>query len=301
MKKTQRTTIPRAAAALLFLLAFAVCSSSAIAARGPRLPAPDGYVTDTAEMISPGLEAELETLIGSLDAKTTAQIAVVTVPTTEPDSIEQYAVDLFEKWGIGNKEKDNGVLLLLAPKNSGNRRVRIEVGYGLEGALNDAAAGRIIRDVMAPHCKADEFDRCVAAGAVAIISAVAGEYKYKLDKNMQLVPADGSTPPAAEPGAASGKTNGQPFRYDGTAASSRTGIPRTPAGIIKKLLSNIVGVIVVILMIILFITNPRLFFLLLLTSGRGGGWSGGDRGGFGGGFGGFGGGGSGGGGASGGW
>lgn len=281
-------------APLLLLCLFAASSCSSITKTSvPKYPSNDGYVTDTADIISPQLEDELETLITNLETKTTAQVAVVTVPSTKPESIEQYAVRLYEKWGIGEKSKDNGVLLLIAPGNE-SPRIRIEVGYGLEGAINDAWCGRVIRDVMAPHCEAGDMDRCVASGAIAIIGKAAGEYKYKLNESAQLVPADGAAPP---PDAQAGAPAGEPFRdISGEAQKS---IPTTPAGIVKKLMSNIVGVIVVIFMIILFITNPRLFFLLLFMRGGGGGWSSGDRGGFGGGFGGFGGGSSGGGGASG--
>jgi uncharacterized protein len=134
---------------------------------------PAGYVTDAAHVLSAETRAALETQLSVLDASTTEQIAVVTVPSLDGDYIEHYATQLFEKWGIGEAKKDTGVLLLLALKE---RELRIEVGYGLEGALPDSVADRIIREQMVPLLKEEDYDGAVQAGVASIIAAIQGEY-----------------------------------------------------------------------------------------------------------------------------
>ena len=101
---------------------------------------PTGYVNDFAEILSTETRASLEELLSSTDASTSAQVAVVTIKSLDGDTIENYAEKLFQEWGIGQKGKDNGVLLLVAVDD---RKVRIEVGYGLEGALTDAESSWI--------------------------------------------------------------------------------------------------------------------------------------------------------------
>jgi uncharacterized protein len=100
-------------------------------------------------------------------------VAVVTVSTIGDEYIEQYAVRLFEEWGVGSSEKDNGVLVLLAVQD---RKIRIEVGYGLEGALPDSVAQRIITNEMVPSLAAGDYDGAVLRGTEAIIEATRGEY-----------------------------------------------------------------------------------------------------------------------------
>jgi uncharacterized protein len=135
--------------------------------------APDNYIYDGAGIISDADRQTILQLISELDRKTTAQVAVVTVPTTEPDAIETFAVNLFAKWGIGRKGKDNGVLFLVA-KN--DHKMRIEVGYGLEGALPDAICNRIINAIVVPEFKQSNFSVGVLKGTAAIVSLVAKEY-----------------------------------------------------------------------------------------------------------------------------
>ncbi|MCK4463846.1 MAG: TPM domain-containing protein, partial [Candidatus Omnitrophica bacterium] len=100
-------------------------------------PPPRGYVNDFADILSNEYETKLNAFASELENKTTSQIAIVTIDSIKPYEIEDYAVRLFEKWGIGKKGKDNGVLILLALSD---RNLRIEVGYGLEGAIPDAIA-----------------------------------------------------------------------------------------------------------------------------------------------------------------
>jgi uncharacterized protein len=117
-------------------------------------PSSVGYVNDFANMLSPGDVARLNSEITAIENATTVEIAIVTVDSLQGVSVEEYAVKLFEKWGIGKKEKDNGLLILVS-KN--DREYRIETGYGLEGTINAARAGRIGRDILEPNFKKGEY------------------------------------------------------------------------------------------------------------------------------------------------
>ena len=160
------TALPRAlvAAALLF----AGWAASADVA----VPPLKARVTDITGTLSQQAVTQLEQRLAAFESKKGAQIAVLMVPTTQPESIEQYAVRAFEQWKPGRKGVDDGVLLVIA-KN--DRKLRIEVGYGLEGVLNDATAKRIISDDIVPHLKRGDFAAGVEAGVVRIISVVSGE------------------------------------------------------------------------------------------------------------------------------
>lgn len=108
---------------------------------------PTGYVNDFAGMLAPAEKTELENNLTELEKQTGAEVAVVTIKTLGDETIETYAVKLFEEWGIGKKGKDNGLLLLIAQDE---RKMRIEVGYGLEGDITDAQASWIIRNILTP-------------------------------------------------------------------------------------------------------------------------------------------------------
>ena len=136
-----------------------------------------GYVSDFAEMLNREDRLRIETVAAELEKKTTAQMAVVTISTTYPETIEGYGVKLFEQWGIGQKDKDNGVLLLVAHND---RKVRIEVGYGLEGALPDAIANKIIQSYIIPNFKAEQFSKGIYEGSLAIVSTIAKEYNVEI-------------------------------------------------------------------------------------------------------------------------
>jgi uncharacterized protein len=139
--------------------------------------APGNYIYDGAKMISADDQGIITDLLTELDRKTTAQVAIATVDTTAPETIETFAVKLFEQWGIGRKGKDNGVLFLIA-KN--DRKLRIEVGYGLEGALPDAICDRIINSIVVPDFKQADFSGGIHKGAVAIVSLIAKEYNVAI-------------------------------------------------------------------------------------------------------------------------
>lgn len=131
---------------------------------------PTGYVNDFAGVLSVATKQQLETRLSLFDVSTSAQVTVVTIKSLGGDTIENYANKLFEDWGIGQKGKDNGVLLLVAVDD---RQARIEVGYGLEGALTDAESSRIIREHIIPRFKEGNYDQGVIDGVEAILTAAA--------------------------------------------------------------------------------------------------------------------------------
>src|SRR3990170_5163094 len=123
-------------------------------------PAPIGYVNDFAGVLSQEMENSLEDRLSSFTASTSNEIAVVTLSSLEGETVEGAAVKLFEEWGIGDKDKDNGVLLLVAIND---RQMRIEVGYGLEPVLTDSRSGNIIRDQITPLFKAGNYEGGIIA------------------------------------------------------------------------------------------------------------------------------------------
>ncbi|HVY72859.1 MAG TPA: TPM domain-containing protein [Candidatus Paceibacterota bacterium] len=134
---------------------------------------PTGYVNDFAHVLSADVIQTLDAQLGSFEASTSNQIAVVTVPNMGGDYIENYAVKLYQEWGIGTKDKDNGVLLLLSIEE---HKIRIEVGYGLEGALPDSVAQSIINNDLTPNLKAGDFDTGVEQAVGDIMLATQNEY-----------------------------------------------------------------------------------------------------------------------------
>lgn len=128
-----------------------------------KLPEATGYVIDEANVLKPDTKAVAEALLKKLDPK--AQVAVVTVKTTQPLDEKQYAMKLAEKWKPGYKGKDNGIIFLVVTED---RKVRIEVGRGLEGSINDAKAGRILDESVVPYLKKNDWDGGVLSGVAAI-------------------------------------------------------------------------------------------------------------------------------------
>ena len=142
-------------------------------------PALTGRVVDSAHILSPVTVADLERKLADLEQKSGIQLVVATVPSLGGEEIEPYANALFRAWKLGEAKKNNGALLLVAPKE---RRVRIEVGYGLEGTLTDAVSSVIIANAVAPRFKAGDFDGGVTRGVDDIITALttdAAEWKPK--------------------------------------------------------------------------------------------------------------------------
>ncbi|NCP19923.1 MAG: TPM domain-containing protein [Erythrobacter sp.] len=132
-------------------------------------PRPDGPVYDGANMIDPATEAQLNEELRAYNEATGRAVIVATVPDLGGNTIEGYAVDLFETWGIGGEETDEGALLLVARDD---RKIRIEVGYGSTPTLTDATSGRIIRDTITPAFKQEEFSAGIAAGVAQMIEAL---------------------------------------------------------------------------------------------------------------------------------
>jgi uncharacterized protein len=254
-------------AVLILLLA----PSAAITAESvSTLPAPTGYVNDFAGVLSPATKQNLEILCTQVDRQAHAQIAVVTIKTMDGDqSIEEFATALEDKWKVGAKGTDRGVLMLFVMTP---RRGRIEVGYGLEGILNDAKVGDIGRS-MVPAATQGDYNTAIPLGVGQIARIIATDAGVTLTQ--------------------------QPVHQYHRQQQAPVQLTLT-----ELLLGG--GVILLVLFFLVKTGNTGLIFFLLgnlmgggFGGGRGGGRGRDDDGGGGGGFGGFGGGGSGGGGASG--
>lgn len=289
---------------LLLLLALLFWPAALPALEVPPL---EGRVNDYAGMLSQGAVRQLEHILQQLETSDSTQIAVLTVPSLEGDSLEDFSMRVAEQWQIGQRQRDNGAILLVAKRE---RKLRIEVGYGLEGRLTDLMAGRIIRNVIVPRFQAGQIDQGVVEGVQAMVQVVKGEYTA-------------SEAPTPSRGNGSGHGSGHGLfglvlalfilnvlgrlRRSLGAAAGAVIVPiigtavfgfslmlllvLIPAGIAAGLLASLLG-------------SPLVFGHTGHRAGRGGFWIGGSGGGLGGGgFGGFsgGGGGFGGGGASGGW
>ena len=304
---------PRAGRAL-YGLALALCAAAALAqpwngASEGLTPVPPlrARVTDLTQTLGPGDVQALDAKLAAWEQKTGNQLAVLLVPSTQPEPIEAYSIRVADAWKIGRKGQDNGVLLLIA-KN--DKKVRIEVGYGLEGVLTDVTSRRIIGDTMAPFLRQNQFAQGVDAGVDQIIAVV--------DKGEPL-PAK----PAAKPQA---KGSGFPLemmlivlfvvvpvlggilrRIFGAALGSTVGAGIVGAGAWVVAGSLLVAIIAAVVALVVMLFAGAGAGLTRRGGGvfiPGGGWGGGGGGwGGGGGGGGFsgGGGGFGGGGASGGW
>ena len=132
-----------------------------------------GRVNDYAEMLSVSATRALSISLKELEQSDSTQIVVLTIPSLEGEALEAYSLRVVEQWKIGQKGYDNGALLLIAKKE---RKIRIEVGYGLEGTLTDIKAGQIIRNVIVPHFRAGDIDRGVLEGVQAMVQVVRGEF-----------------------------------------------------------------------------------------------------------------------------
>ena len=257
------------ALATLVAVGWLVLCASALAQSAPAFPPLTGRVVDQAGLLSPAKEAELTERLAALERDTSDQLVVVTVKSLQDREIEDYGYQLGRAWGIGQKQTDNGVLLIVAPNE---RKVRIEVGYGLEGVLTDALAALIIHDRILPAFREGGYERGITDGVAAV------------EEQLRLDPAEAK------------------------ARAARAEAPRAEKPVIPAV---VVGLIFFFLFISLLSAagrgrrrgggdgiSPVLIWIAaeaLKGGGRGGGWGGGG-GGFGGGGGGFGGGG-----ASGGW
>ncbi|MEI7818144.1 MAG: TPM domain-containing protein [Desulfuromonadales bacterium] len=155
---------------LLLVVLLLICPASLLALDAPRL---SGRVNDLAQVMSPESRQQLEQRLSEFERDTSNQVVVLTIPSLQGDNIEQFSIRVAETWKIGQKGRDNGILLIVAQSE---RKVRIEVGMGLQGILPDLAAGQIIRDIMRPHLKNDNYDQGISAGVDSIIAATKGEF-----------------------------------------------------------------------------------------------------------------------------
>jgi uncharacterized protein len=138
-------------------------------------PAPKQYFNDYANVVSPTTTAELNRKLEQFERDTSSQILVAVYPKMQSDSsIEDYTVRVAHSWGVGQKGKDNGAVLFVFIQD---RKMYLQVGYGLEGALPDALAKRIIENEIKPYFKNGDFDGGLRAGVAAILQATQGEYK----------------------------------------------------------------------------------------------------------------------------
>lgn len=133
------------------------------------LPKPGGRVSDFANVIDAATEADLDRRLDQLERQTSSEVAVVTVTSLNGVPVEDYALQLFKEWGIGQAKTDNGVLVLVAPNQ---REMRIEVGYGLEGILPDGLAGQIIREHFIPRFRDDDYNGGIRDGVARVIEVV---------------------------------------------------------------------------------------------------------------------------------
>jgi uncharacterized protein len=152
-------------------------------ARSLEVPRPEGYVNDHAGLLSERQKAGLEAVLRRFESETTNQVVLLVIPSLEGDSLEDFSIRVAESWKVGQKGRDNGVIFLVAVND---RKARIEVGYGLEGALTDAQSGRILRNLVFPAFRQGDYPGGIQAGLVGILQSIQGEFP--------LQPARGTAP-----------------------------------------------------------------------------------------------------------
>ncbi len=156
---------------VLFVFTFCCLPFLAYGLEVPRL---QGYVNDYAGIISPSARSRIEEELRAFERSDSTQIVILTVPTLGGENIEEFGMKVAEAWKIGQERKDNGILFIVSKEE---RKIRIEVGRGLEGKLTDLMAGRIIDQVIKPRFKQGNFDAGFIAGASALIAGTRGEFK----------------------------------------------------------------------------------------------------------------------------
>ena len=144
-----------------------------LVASGLDVPRLRGYVNDDAGMISPSARSKIEEELRAFEQSDSTQIVILTVPSLEGENIEEFSIKVAEAWRIGQQQKDNGVLLIVSKQE---RKIRIEVGRGLEGKLTDLMAGRIIDQVIKPRFKQGDFDGGFITAVSALIDGARGEF-----------------------------------------------------------------------------------------------------------------------------
>jgi uncharacterized protein len=169
-----RSFLPAVRTALACLLLSILSLGTVNAASGDPLPVPPltGRIVDLTNTLDAQQRAALDARLAALEQAKGAQVAVLLAPTFQPESIEQFGIRLADAWKIGRKGVDDGAILLIAKDD---RQLRIEVGYGLEGALNDATAKRIISEIITPHFRQGDYYAGIDAGLAAMQTVIEGE------------------------------------------------------------------------------------------------------------------------------
>lgn len=157
---------------LAFMLCWTFAGATLVARADVAVPPLTGRVVDLTGTLSSDQAVALEQKLKAFEDRKGSQLAVLIVPTTQPETIEQYSLRVVERWKLGRKKVDDGALLLIA-KN--DRKLRIEVGYGLEGALNDATSKRIIDEIITPKFRSGDFAGGISDGADRILKVIDGE------------------------------------------------------------------------------------------------------------------------------
>lgn len=166
-------------AGVLLLVALVLCLPGAVLSL--EVPPPEGYVNDHANILSEREKAGLESTLRRFEAETTNQVVLLVIPSLEGDSLEDFSIRVAEAWKVGQKGRDNGVIFLVAVED---RKARIEVGYGLEGALTDAQSGRILRGLVFPAFRQGAYSTGIQAGLVGILQAIQGEFPSQSARRM---------------------------------------------------------------------------------------------------------------------
>ncbi len=169
---------------VVLLMSLMVTFLSTVLAHAVSVPKYQSYINDFAGVIEPAHQQKLSRFIAGLEEKTGAEVAVLTMLDLEGDTIEDFAVRTFNTWKIGKKDKDNGVLLVVAIKE---RRARIEVGYGLEPLLTDGICG-VILDKMIPFFKSEWYSQGIYTGTVAIINQIASANNINISEFPEVSP-----------------------------------------------------------------------------------------------------------------
>lgn len=271
------------------LVCAALLCACGLAAAADLIPVPalSTRIVDLSATLSTGQLAQIEATLRAFEERKGSQLAVLILPTTQPEAIEQYALRVAEQWKLGRKKIDDGALLVIAKDD---RTVRIEVGYGLEGALNDATAKRIIDDIIVPHFKQGDYDGGVQAGVAAMIKVIDGEALPAVVKQYPPLRITQLLPLALVAAVVLGGV-------------LRLVIGRVPGALVTGAIVGLVAWFIAGLALIALAAAALGFFFTLIGGGRmggiymgrggGGGWGGGGGGGgFSGGGGGFGGGGA---------
>jgi len=255
---------------LLILCGAAVLAvAPAVAQQLQPVPALERRVTDLTGTLTAAQQQQLEARLAAFEEQKGSQIAVLLVPTTEPETIEQYAIRVAEQWKLGRKGVDDGALLLVA---IGDRNLRLEVGYGLEGVLPDVIAKRIVSDVITPYFRQGDYYGGLNAGVERIIGVVEGEPLPEPDRDWRgdVALGEAMLPLLLIFAVIGGGLFRAIFGRVGGAA-----VTGGVAGLLVWVLAHVLGIAVIAALVTFFIA-------LLGGGGGGGGWASSGRGGRGG-------------------